>query len=79
MNGKWDGDVFYTYAEGPRKGKRDLEKWSNGELISSQKYYGQGEALEVADWEDLKKLDDLTGKRKDVDGRTSSYPEKECT
>ena len=78
MDGKWDGEVFYTYAEGPRKGKRDLEKWSNGDLISSQKYYGQGEALEVADWEDLKKLDDLTGKRKD-DVRTSSSPVKDCT
>ena len=62
VNGKWDGEVFYTYAEGPRKGKRDLEKWSNGELVSSQKYYGQGEALEVVDWEDLKKLEDLTAK-----------------
>ena len=78
MDGKWDGEVFYTYAEGPRKGKRDLEKWSNGELISSQKYYGQGEALEVADWEDLKKLDDLTGKRKE-DVRTNSSPVKDCT
>ena len=55
-----------------------MEKWSNGELISSQKYYGQGEALEVADWEDLKKLDDLTGKRKE-DVRTNSSPVKDCT
>ena len=62
VNGKWDGDVFYTYSEGPRKGKRDLEKWSNGEMVSSQKYYGHGEGIDVVDWDDLKKLDDLTAK-----------------
>ena len=54
--------MFYTYAEGPRKGKRDLEKWSNGEMIASQKYYGKDEGFEVVDWEDLKKMDDLTAK-----------------
>ena len=31
-------------------------------MMSSQKYYKHGEALEVVDWEDLKKLDDLTAK-----------------
>ena len=54
--------MFYTYSEGPRKGKRDLEKWSNGEMVSSQKYYGHGEGIDVVDWDDLKKLDDLTAK-----------------
>ena len=24
--GKWHGQVFYTYAEGPRKGKKDVER-----------------------------------------------------
>ena len=62
MNCKWDGEVLYTYAEGPRKGKRDLEKWSNGEMVSSQKHYGKEDAFEVVDWEDLKKMDELTAK-----------------
>ena len=56
LNGKWDGEVYYTFADGPRKGKRDLEKWSNGELVSSKKYYGKDEAFEVVDWEDLEKM-----------------------
>lgn len=81
VNGKWDGEVYYTYAEGPRKGKKDKEMWylnfdatlkyyekklrdstnfrSNGELISCQKYYGEGETLEINNWEDLKKLETL--------------------
>lgn len=60
VDGKWDGEIFYTYAEGPRKGKKDKEIWSNGELVSSTKFYGQGETIEVNDWEDLKKLEPLT-------------------
>ena len=39
VNGKWHGEVFYTYAEGPRKGKRDKETWVNGELKSTKKLY----------------------------------------
>jgi hypothetical protein len=41
IEGKWDGEVFYTYAEGPRKGKKDKETWRKGEMISSKKFYGQ--------------------------------------
>ena len=41
VEGKWDGEVFYTYAEGPRKGKKDKETWLRGEMISSKKFYGQ--------------------------------------
>jgi hypothetical protein len=41
VDGKWEGEVFYTYAEGPRKGKKDKETWSNGVMISSKKFYGQ--------------------------------------
>jgi hypothetical protein len=32
---------------------------ANGELISCQKYYGEGETLEINNWEDLKKLETL--------------------
>ena len=39
VNGKWHGEVFYTYAEGPRKGKRDKETWVSGELRSTKKLY----------------------------------------
>lgn len=60
VNGKWEGQVFYQYAEGPRKGKRDVETWKNGELISSQKFYGHGETIQINDWEDLKKLDSIS-------------------
>jgi hypothetical protein len=41
VDGKWEGEVFYTYAEGPRKGKKDKETWSKGVMISSKKFYGQ--------------------------------------
>ena len=37
----WDGQVFYTYTEGPRAGKRDTEFWADGKMQSSQKYYGK--------------------------------------
>jgi len=57
LNGKWDGDVYYTFADGPRKGKRDLETWKDGEMVSSKKYYGKDEAFEVVDWEDLEKME----------------------
>ena len=59
-DGQWHGEVLYTYAEGPRKGKKDIETWELGELVKSQKFYGHGEGIEVDDWEDLKKLEDLT-------------------
>ena len=61
INGKWEGQVFYLYAEGPRKGKRDVETWKNGEMISSQKYYGEGDSITIQNWEDLKKLEVLVG------------------
>jgi len=57
-DGQWHGEVLYTYAEGPRKGKKDLEIWEEGKMTKSQKFYGHG--IEVEDWEDLKKLEDLT-------------------
>ena len=60
VDGKWDGEVFYTYAEGPRKGKKDLEEWRAGELISSEKYRGKGEEWEVENWEDLKDMEEAT-------------------
>jgi hypothetical protein len=41
VRGQWEGEVVYTYAEGPRKGKKDKETWSNGKLVSSQKIYKQ--------------------------------------
>ena len=41
VDGKWEGEVFYTYAEGPRKGKKDKEIWVKGEMKSSKKFYGQ--------------------------------------
>lgn len=56
VQGKWEGQVYYQYAEGPRKGKRDVETWKGGELVSSQKFYGEGESITINDWEDLKKL-----------------------
>lgn len=30
--GQWHGEVIYTYAEGPRKGKSDKEAWDRGKL-----------------------------------------------
>jgi len=58
--GEWDGEVFYTYTEGPRAGKKDIEKWENGEMKSSQKFYGKGEQITVENWDDLNKLEELT-------------------
>jgi len=58
--GNWDGEVFYTFTEGPRAGKKDVEKWENGEMKTSQKFYGKGEQVTVENWEDLKKLEELT-------------------
>ena len=52
--------MFYTYADGPRKGKRDKEEWNDGEMVSSVKFYGGGDEWEVKDWEDLKKMEDVT-------------------
>ncbi len=66
VNGKWEGQVFYLYAEGPRKGKRDVETWKNGEMVTSQKYYGDGDNIVINDWEDLRKLEDL--KTADIKG-----------
>jgi len=60
VNGMWDGQVFYTYTEGPRAGKRDTEFWADGKMQSSQKYYGKGEEVLVENWEDLQKLETLT-------------------
>ena len=59
INGQWEGQVFYEYAEGPRKGKRDIEMWEHGKMVSSQKFYGEGENITINDWEDLKKLEVL--------------------
>jgi len=59
LNGLWHGDVFYTYAEGPRKGKKDLETWKDGKMVESKKFYGDDSAI-IKDWEDLKKLEELT-------------------
>ena len=59
INGQWDGQAFYLYADGPRKGKRDIETWNNGEMVSSKKYFGEGETITIQNWEDLKKLDVL--------------------
>ena len=44
-------------------------------MISSQKYYGQGETLEIDNWEDLKKLEDLTSNPKDSNVTTSAKNE----
>jgi antitoxin component YwqK of YwqJK toxin-antitoxin module len=60
LNGQWDGEVFYTYGDGPRKGKKDKEEWKAGELVSSQKYFGHGEDWEVENWDDLKQMQDVT-------------------
>ena len=58
QEGLWHGEVLYTYAEGPRKGKKDLETWKGGEMVESKKVYA--EDATIAGWEDLKKLEDLT-------------------
>ena len=55
--GQWEGQAYYHFSEGPRKGKRDVETWKNGELVSSQKYFGEGESITIKNWEDLKKLE----------------------
>jgi len=60
VKGAWDGECFYTFSEGPRAGKRDLEKWKDGELVSSVKHHGDGKQFVVQDWEDLEQLEELT-------------------
>ena len=57
VKGQWEGQAYYHFSEGPRKGKRDMETWKNGELVSSQKYFGEGESITIQNWEDLKKLE----------------------
>ena len=52
--------MYYTYTEGPRAGKKDVEQWADGEMQSSKKYYGKGEEVLVEDWKDLNKLENLT-------------------
>ena len=60
----------FTFLKiGPRKGKRDVETWNNGEMVSSQKYYGEGEAITIQNWDDLKKLEVL--------GEENSSPDNE--
>ena len=56
VKGKWHGETLYTYTEGPRAGRSDLEQWVEGEMVASRKHYGPG----VEGWEDLGKLDTLT-------------------
>ena len=51
---------MYTYAEGPREGKKDMEKWAEGEMVESKKFYGETEQFTVENWEDLNKLSELT-------------------
>ena len=58
--GQWAGEVFYTFADGPRAGKKDIEIWDGGEIKSSKKYFGKGEEFLVENWEDLKNLETLT-------------------
>ena len=58
-DGEWEGEVFYTYTEGPRAGKKDVETWANGKMESSKKYYGKGEEVLVENWDDLNKLETL--------------------
>jgi len=67
VDGKWQGEVIYTYGEGPAKGRKDKECWSEGQLGQSRKMYkserGQEEkhhGWEVETWEDLEKMEDLT-------------------
>ena len=60
MRGNWDGEVYYTYTEGPRAGKKNVEMWKDGEIVKNEKYYGKGEEVLVKDWEDLQKLETLT-------------------
>ena len=59
-DGRWHGQVFYTYAEGPRKSKKDVEEWKAGELVSSKKYHGDGEEWEVESWDDLRDMEEAT-------------------
>ena len=66
LNGAWHGEVLYTYAEGPRKGKKDLETWSEGQMVATKKVYGSQENDQaqtttiIEDWSDLNKLEELT-------------------
>ena len=77
-NGQWHGQLYYEYAEGPRKGKRDLEVWDHGKMVSSQKYYGEGDNITINDWEDLKKLQVLGQEDSNMlgDGKRTT-PEKD--
>ena len=67
----WKNPIKLAFFKtiGPRKGKRDLETWNNGEMVSSQKYYGEGESITIQNWDDLKKLEVL--------GAENSSPDKE--
>jgi len=60
VNGKWHGEILYTYAEGPREGKKDIEKWAEGEMVESKKFYGETDQFTVENWDDLNKLTELT-------------------
>ena len=82
QNGQWEGQVYYQYAEGPRKGKRDLEIWEHGKMVSSKKYFGEGEDITINDWEDLKKLqvlgqEGITVNRVGDSGIKKATPEKD--
>ena len=80
--GQWEGQVYYEYAEGPRKGKRDLEIWEHGKMVSSKKYFGEGEDITINDWDDLKKLqvlgqEGITVSRVGESGIKKASPEKD--
>ena len=60
VRGRWEGETFYTYTEGPRAGKRDVELWVDGVMESSKKFYGKGEEVLVENWDNLNKLENLT-------------------
>jgi hypothetical protein len=69
LNGHWHGQIFYTYGQGPRQGRQDVEIWEDGKVIKSRRFYGKKEeeqmdekqhGWEVQTWEDLDQMADLT-------------------
>ena len=78
VKGKWEGQAYYSFSQGPRKGKRDVETWKDGELVSSKKYYGEGEGTQIKDWDDLKKLQTSTEAcSASLTAENSSSPDKD--
>jgi len=68
LQGQWHGEIIYTYGQGPRQGRQDKERWEEGKMVDSKRFYGKKEphleekhhGWEVETWEDLDQMQELT-------------------